>query len=641
MKQLANRYYVLIATFLSVLVVISAFGSVICPVPAVQGTQPYPSQIKSTMERAAQNQLGSDGPAYPTMGKGYPTVTSVPGSVPCIILKSVGYIESASWRQFQAQPGQSGPTVISGDCGYGIMQITSGMDGSDPGFVPQRVAAEYVYNIGTGARALIRKWNASPSVGDNDPQVAEDWYFAVWAYNGFSYQNNPNNPKFPANRPPYNGTSSTPNANYPYQERVWGRAANPPSPSTDYWDPMPLTLVNRALIPNSGVPASSQHFSRPSPSHGTGCPQGSGQGTCSTPINLTAGQIYNGNTSGGQSSFPSYNCSTWNESGPERVHRITLNSPGTITASLSNYTSDVDVFILSSCSSSSCLAFGNVTAQASVGAGTYYIVVDGYNGAISSYTLTVNVTGSTPAISVTPSSLSFGSVAIGSSATLAFTVKNTGGGTLSGSATVPSPFSIASGGSYNLGANATQTVTVRFSPTAPQSYSQNVTFTGGGGASRPVSGSAALPPTIAWEFNTSGNYQGWVVTNAAHSVNSGALFIDPYGSDPYVSGPSISASAAAYKYVQLVMASNALDGNGMIYFKTQAENFYSEDKKVTFSVNYCRLCNNAPFYPYTIFMGGNSKWAGTITGIRLDPASNGSSIATVDTIGIDYIRLTP
>jgi hypothetical protein len=147
--------------------------------------------------------------------------------------------------------------------------------------------------------------------------------------------------------------------------------------------------------------------------------------------------------------------------------------------------------------------------------------------------------------------------------------------------------------------------------------------------------------TIAWEFNTNGNYQGWGVTNAASSVLNGILFIDPYGSDPYVSGPSISANAASYRYVQLRLASNALDGSGAIYFRTQAENFYSEDKKVTFFVSYCSLCGNAPFYSYTVWMGQNSKWAGTITGIRIDPANNGRSGTNTDSIGIDYIRLTP
>jgi hypothetical protein len=100
-----------------------------------------------------------------------------------------------------------------------------------------------------------------------------------------------------------------------------------------------------------------------------------------------------------------------------------------------------------------------------------------------------------PAISVTPASRDFGSVQVGSNADQTFTVQNTGGRTLTGSAIVPAPFSIVSGSSYSLTAGQSQVVTVRFSPTAAQSYSQNVTFTGDGGATRPVRGSGYNPPT--------------------------------------------------------------------------------------------------------------------------------------------------
>lgn len=39
-------------------------------------------------------------------------------------------------------------------------------------------------------------------------------------------------------------------------------------------------------------------------------------------------------------------------------------------------------------------------------------------------------------------------------------------------------------------------------------------------------------------------------------------------------------------------------------------------------------------------MGGNTKWTGTITGVRLDPTGNGKAGTNKDAIGIDYIRLS-
>jgi hypothetical protein len=147
---------------------------------------------------------------------------------------------------------------------------------------------------------------------------------------------------------------------------------------------------------------------------------------------------------------------------------------------------------------------------------------------------------------------------------------------------------------------------------------------------------------INWEFNSNGNPEGWTPVNmSASSVNGGVLFLDPAGSDPYVAGPTINASASSYRYVILRLASNALDGGGAIYFRTSTSNFYSEDKKVTFTVNYCRLCGNAGWYQYSISMAGNAQWTGTITGIRLDPANSGQGGTNTDSIGVDYIRLVP
>ena len=98
-------------------------------------------------------------------------------------------------------------------------------------------------------------------------------------------------------------------------------------------------------------------------------------------------------------------------------------------------------------------------------------------------------------ISVTPPNRDFGAVEAGSYTELTFTVENTGGGTLTGDATVLAPFTVESGGSYSLATGQTQVVTVRFSPTLAQSYNEDVTFTGGGGTTKLVTGTG-IPPYI-------------------------------------------------------------------------------------------------------------------------------------------------
>jgi hypothetical protein len=102
-----------------------------------------------------------------------------------------------------------------------------------------------------------------------------------------------------------------------------------------------------------------------------------------------------------------------------------------------------------------------------------------------------------PAISVTPTSQSFGSITVGTTADRSFTVQNAGGGTLSGSASAVAPFSVISGIPYSLGAGLSQSVTVRYSPIAAGTNSQSLSFTGGAGTLATVSGSAVSLPSIS------------------------------------------------------------------------------------------------------------------------------------------------
>ena len=77
--------------------------------------------------------------------------------------------------------------------------------------------------------------------------------------------------------------------------------------------------------------------------------------------------------------------------------------------------------------------------------------------------------------------VNFGNVNIGSVLDQVFTVQNTRGGTVTGTASVSAPFSIVSGSPFTLvGAGATQTVTVRFAPTTSVLASTNVSFSADG-----------------------------------------------------------------------------------------------------------------------------------------------------------------
>ena len=61
---------------------------------------------------------------------------------------------------------------------------------------------------------------------------------------------------------------------------------------------------------------------------------------------------------------------------------------------------------------------------------------------------------------------------------------------------------------------------------------------------------------------------------------------------------------------------------------------FSEDKKVDFNVN-----NDGNWHDYSIFVGSQPPWTGTIIGIRIDPANNDRKGGEVDSIGFDHIRV--
>jgi hypothetical protein len=161
----------------------------------------------------------------------------------------------SGWRQFcvpttpSDQVGGASRTIISFDCGYGIGQVTSGMHvGETPNFDRALVASDPTYNLATGTLILASKWTATNCVGDNQPTIVEDWYTAVWAYNGLAYSNNPSNPNYDSARGVYNPAV---NNACPYQERVFGYAEYPPN---GYWTSVALAYPDRADCGTSGAP---------------------------------------------------------------------------------------------------------------------------------------------------------------------------------------------------------------------------------------------------------------------------------------------------------------------------------------------------------------------------------------------------
>src|SRR3989449_6934673 len=122
--------------------------------------------------------------------------------------------------------------------------------------------------------------------------------------------------------------------------------------------------------------------------------------------------------------------------------------------------------------------------------------------------------------------VNFGDVNLGNSVARTLSVSNTGGGTISGSVSTSSPFSIVSGSAFTLvGVGASQGVTVRFTPTTSATATANVDFAASGGTiSRIMTGSAmdATPPTVAITSPTFG---------ATYSTSNALLTLGGIASD--------------------------------------------------------------------------------------------------------------
>ena len=185
--------------------------------------------------------------------------------VPPTLLKAIGYIESGIRQSQSGTFGGVEAVLESFDCGYGIMQITSGMtsplDDGWPSLQQALVATHYLYDIGRGAAILVEKWNGAPEVRPiagtdsvSHPRIVENWYFATWSYNGFTgpfAAIRSNHPASPSYAWPRSGFScgalddgyGHSYGDYPYQELVFGCAARPPSVGGEQlWDPLALSL---------------------------------------------------------------------------------------------------------------------------------------------------------------------------------------------------------------------------------------------------------------------------------------------------------------------------------------------------------------------------------------------------------------
>jgi hypothetical protein len=106
---------------------------------------------------------------------------------------------------------------------------------------------------------------------------------------------------------------------------------------------------------------------------------------------IACGQSTIGTTQGAANHVQTYSCVPWwPETGPEKVYRLDLAEPSRVDAVLAGATADLDLFLLTGASPSSCVAHGDTgLTAASIGPGAVYLVIDGFGGASGGFRLTV------------------------------------------------------------------------------------------------------------------------------------------------------------------------------------------------------------------------------------------------------------
>jgi len=188
-------------------------------------------------------------------------------NIPSVILKAVAFKESG-WRQFDKN-GNVVTNPYGPRPGLGIMQVTS-YDSSNTELV-NKLKYDIDFNIAYGADLLNAKWDFAPKIGSADRNILENWYYALWAYNGWVAYNNPNN--------------AVAAGRIAYQDKVINLIGR--EYLSGVVTPVQITPIPKNLFPFGTLPSKSKAWETPEPYNlgdlriggGDAASRGDGQGT--------------------------------------------------------------------------------------------------------------------------------------------------------------------------------------------------------------------------------------------------------------------------------------------------------------------------------------------------------------------------
>lgn len=113
---------------------------------------------------------------------------------------------------------------------------------------------------------------------------------------------------------------------------------------------------------------------------------------CAYAVAMPASGTVHGSTNGWGAFFTSYADAGWNESGSEQVWTLSVLDARFVTVTLSPADdSELDLFVLRACDPASCIAYGDTATTVLLEPGTWYVIVDGRDGAAGDYVLASTV----------------------------------------------------------------------------------------------------------------------------------------------------------------------------------------------------------------------------------------------------------
>jgi len=136
-----------------------------------------------------------------------------------------------------------------------------------------------------------------------------------------------------------------------------------------------------------------------------------------------------------------------------------------------------------------------------------------------------------------------------------------------------------------------------------------------------------------WDFDgpNAADTEGWTAANGVSSLAvvpaDDQLKIQLAGGDPHIVNSRARVDAGAKKALELTLKSNGAPRMAQVFFKTTAESSWSEAKSERFIAP-----GGGEMKVLHVDLSANPKWTGTVTGLRLDPATEGTDAFRVDRI---------